>query len=335
MGFPGNDADLAIAIQAAKGTPSTASSARLLLMGGTIEGTKDVADVEESSANFLRSTSYVGQVRGEGTPSFAVRPSMISLLFYLAMGGKSVTGAADPYTHTNVLASPLPWCTVWRRLSTGLFERFSDCKVNSLTLSSEAGGILGVEVSFLSLRPASQTAAEATAAVEGSSAVFVHHDGVGALKYEGVAAAEVGSFGLAIANNLALQQGDDVAGYDLVEQLRDITLTTAHTINDFNLYRRWMYGASAPTNNTAPTRDVLELAGSPAGIDFKWTRPGTPERSIEILAPRVQVQAPTGHEPNASGAPIVETRTHKVYAPASGSGLTAKVVNGTASYVAS
>lgn len=334
MGFPGNDADLAIAIQAAKGTPSLVSSQRLFLLGGGVTGAKDTADVEETSSGRLRGTSYVGQVRGQGSPSFAVRPASIGLLLYLAMGAKAVTGAADPWTHTITLASTLPWCTIWRRLASGLFERFSDAKVNSLTLRSEAGGILAAEVGFLALRPAHQTAAEATATPEAAEVVFVHHDGVGALLYEGVAAAEIRRTSVAINNNLALQQGDDVSGFDLVEQVQDITLETEHTINDFNLYRRWMYGASAPANNAGPTRSILELSGS--GLDFKWTRPGgPPERSVRIQAPRVQVQSPSGHEPNASGAPIVETRTHKVYRPAAGSGLTAIVLNGVASYAAS
>lgn len=333
MGFPGNDADIALAIQAAKGTPSTVSSQRLFMLSGGIAGAKDVSDVEETSSGRLRSTAYVGQVRGEGSPSFAVRPVSIGLLLYLAMGAKAVTGASDPYTHTFTLASTLPWCTVWRRLANGLYERFSDAKVNTLSLRSEAGGILAAEVGFMMLTPAHQTAAEATATPEAAAAVFVHHDGQGALLYEGVAAAEVRRTSVAINNNLSLQQGDAVSGYDLVEQQQDITLETEHVIQNFDLYRRWMYGAASPANNAAPSRDVLELGGS--GIDFKWTRPGTPERSLRIQAPRVQVQQPTGHDPNASGAPIVETRTHKVYLPGSGSGLTATLKNGQASYVAS
>lgn len=334
MGFPGNDADIAIAIQAAKGTPSVVSSQRLWLLGGTVEGDKAVNDVEETSAGRLRNTAYVGAASGAGTPSFAVRPITIGLLMYLAMGAKAVSGAGDPWTHTMTLASTLPWCTIWRRLANGLFERFADAKVNTLALRSEAGGILAAEVGFMALSPAHKTAAEATATPEADSAVFVHGDGVGALLYESVAAAEVRRASLSINNNLALQQGDAITPFDLVEQVQDITLETEHTIVNFELYKRWLYGSAAPADNATPSRTVLELAAT--GIDFKWTRPGgAPERSLRVQAPRVQVQKPTGHEPNASGAPIVETRTHKVYKPAAGSGLTAIILNGQSSYAAS
>lgn len=333
MGFSAGDSDIAIAIQAAKGTSSLVSSQRLFLMGGGVAGAKTTGDVEETSDDLVRSTSFVGQVRSEGSPSVAVRPASIGLLFYLAMGAKAVTGAADPWTHTFTLAKPLPWCTVWRRLANGLFERFADCKVNSLTLRSEAGGILAAEVGFLGLTAAHQTAAEATATPEVAATTFVHADGQGALLYEGAAAAEIRRVSLALNNNLELLQGDAISGFDLVEKVRDITIETEHIIQDFNLYRRWMYGASAPANNAGPSRTPLELGGS--GIDFKFLRPVTPERSVRIQAPRVQVQQPTGHEPNASGAPIVETRTHKAYKPAAGSALTAVVLNGQASYAAS
>jgi len=333
MGFPGNDADIAIAIQVAKGTPSVVSSQRLRLVSGGMAGSKAVSDVEETSAGRLRETSFVGSASGGGSPAFTVRPVSIGLLLYLAMGAKAVVGVADPWTHTFTLASALPWCTVWRRLATGLFERFSDCKLNSLTLRSEAGGLLIAEASFMSLTPAHKTAAEAPASFEAAATTFVHADGQGALLYEGASAAEIRRASVAINNNLAMQQGDAISGFDLVEQVQDITAESEHTIQDFNLYRRWMYGAAAPADNAGPSRDVLELGGS--GIDFKWTRPGTPERSIRMQAPRVQVQQPSGHDPNASGAPIVETRTHKVYKPAAGSGLTAIVLNSQASYVAS
>lgn len=333
MGFPGNDADIALAIQAAKGTPSAASSARLYLMSGGVVGQKGVADVEETASGQLRQTAYVQNAQGGGSPSFAVRPVSIGLLLYLALGAKAVAGVADPYTHTITMASALPWCTLWRRMANGLYERFSDAKVNTLTLRSEAGGLLVAEVGFMALSPAHKAAAEATATPEAAATVFVHADGAGALLYEGVAAAEIRRTSVAINNNLSWQQGDNVSGFDLVEQVKDVTLETEHIAQSADLYRRWMYGAASPADNATPSRTVLELGGS--GLDFKWTRPGTPERSVRIQAPRVQVQVPAGWEPNTSGAPIVETRTHKVYQPAAGSGLTAIVTNGQASYAAS
>lgn len=335
MAIPGNDADIAIALQASKGTPSSASSQRLYLMSGGISGTKDIADVEETASGRLRGTSYVGGVSGGGSVTFAVRPASIGLLLYGAMGAKAVSGSEDPYEHTITLAPTLPWFTIWRRISSSLFERISDAKIGRLVLRSQAGGLLAAEVTWAGLTPAHKTAAESTATPEDSSLVFVHHFGQGALLYEGAAAAEIGRCSLDINNNLQVIRGDAITGYDAAEQVQEITLETEHTVSNFDMYRRWMYGASSPSNNASPSQVPLELAGDPAGIDFKWTRPGSPERSIEILAPRVQVVTPGNSEPNASGAPITETRTHKVYKPASGSGLTAIVTNGQSAYATS
>jgi len=334
MGVPGNTADIAFAIQAAKGTPATASSQRLYLMGGGVAAEKTAADIEETSSGRLRNSSFVQLIRAAGTPSFVVRPASIPLLLYGVMGAKAVTGAGDPFTHTITLAQTQPWLTVWRMLSSGLFERFTDCKIASLTLRSAAGGLLVAETSIVGLSPASKTTAEATAVVETTNA-FLHSDGQGALLYEGAAIASIEGFTLAINANVSLQQGDAVTGNDLSEGMQDITLETIQTITNFAIYNRFVYGAASPADLATPSRDPLELAGSPAGIDFKWTRPGTPERSIEILAPRVQVTAVTGIEANTNGDPIKSTTTHKVYQPGSGSGLTAKIKNAVTSYVAS
>lgn len=330
----GNTADIAFAIQAAKGTPATASSQRLYLMGGGVAAEKEAADIEETGSGRLRNSSFVRVIRAGGSPSFVVRPASIPLLLYGVMGAKAVTGAADPYLHTITLAQTQPWLTVWRMLGGGLFERFTDCKISSLTLRSAAGGLLVAEVSILGLSPAYKTAAEATASPETTNA-FIHADGTGALLYEGAAVAAIESFSLAINSNASLQQGDAVTGNDVSEGMHDITLETVQTITNFAIYNRFVYGSASPADNATPSRDPLELAGAPAGIDFKWTRPGSPARSLEILAPRVQVTAVSGIEANVNGDPIKSTTTHKVYAPASGSGLTAKVQNAVASYTAS
>lgn len=332
------DADLAIAIQAAKGTPSVISSQRLFLLGGGVEGQKDINDVEETSGSFFRNTAFVGAVRGGGTASFAVKPASVGLLLYLALGAKSVSGAGDPWTHVftpHVSGTSLPWCTVWRRLASGLYERFSDCKVNSLAIRSQYGGIVAVEVTFMALTPANKTAAEATAAVEtATTAVFVHGDGQGQLLFEGSVAAEIGRAAFVVNNNLAAQPGDGILGFDLVEQVKELTAETDHTITDFQMYRKWMYGTGAPADNAAPTRVPYELTGT-NGLDFKWSRPGSPARSLQIQTPRVQLVTPGDHPANPSGAPFTETRQMKVYAPAAGAAITATLLNGQSSYVAS
>lgn len=330
----GNIADLAIALQPAKGTPATASSHRVYLAGGGVAAVKETADVEESSAGRLRNETFVTVVRANGTPAVVVRPNAIGMFLYGVMGAKAVTGASDPYTHTFTLANTQPWFTVWRMLGGSLFEQFVDCKISTLTIRSAAAGLIMAEIGILGLSPSSQAAAEASVPVETAGA-FLHADGEGALLYEGVAAARISSFVLTIDAGMVHQQGPAVTGYDVTEGMHSITIETEEAVADFGTYNRYVYGAASPADGAVPSRSALELGGAPAGIDFKFTRPGAPERSLEFLAPRVQVTGVSGIESNTSGEPIRSTSTHRVLQPAAGSGLTAKLKNSVVSYVAS
>jgi hypothetical protein len=328
----GNTADLAIALQAAKGTAASASQHRTYTTGGGVAPMRDVADIEETSGSRLRSASWVQNTRAEGSPQIVVRPKMVGLLLYGALGAKSVSGAADPWTHVFTPATTLPWLTVWRMLASALFEKFTDCKVVGLHFSSEAGGLLQVTADILGLTPSYLAAAEATAAVETTDAM-IHADGSGQLSIEGTPTASIETFQLDILNNGALQQGDSVTGYDVSDQMLDITWTSRQSLIDFQLWNRFHYGDATPTAGDTPTRDVLELG---AGyLDYKFERPGTPERSLRFQSGnRVQVQSIAGVEPNTDGAPLKYDVTYKVYLPTSGAALTATLMNGQATYPA-
>lgn len=328
----GNIADLAIALQAAKGTAASASQHRTYTTGGGVAPMRDVADIEETTGLRLRNASWVQNTRAEGSPQLVARPKIVGLLLYGALGTKAVTGAGDPYTHTFTPATTLPWLTVWRMLASGLFERFEDCKVVGLHFSSEAGGLLQVTADILGLTPSRLAAAEATAAVETVDA-FIHADGSGQLQIEGAPVATIETFQLDILNNGALQQGDSVAGYDVSDQMLDITWTSRMALTDFALWDRFHYGDATPSGGEEPTRDVLELG---AGyLDYKFERPGTPERSIQFISgDRVQVQQIAGVEPNTDGAPLKYEVTYKIYQPTTGAALTAKVLNSQATYPA-
>jgi len=110
---------------------------------------------------------------------------------------------------------------------------------------------------------------------------------------------------------------------------------TRQTLVDYQLWNRLHYGSATPTNGDPATRDILELGGSPAGIDFKYERPGGGnERSVEFLLPRLQVQSIEGVEPNTDGSPLKQTVTYKAYQPGSGSGLTVTLMNSVTDYAA-
>jgi hypothetical protein len=334
----GNIADLGFAIQATKGTPAASSSERSYLMGGGLQPARAVADIEETSSGRLRNSAFVQSVAVEGDPQMAVRPNMIGLLLYAAMGAKAVTGASDPYTHTLTLAATQPYMTIWRSLGAALFERFTDCKITNLTIEAGAGGVLTVTAGITGLSPAFQTAAEATATAE-TTEPFLHTDGKGQFLVETVAIASISRVSLSIGTGSAITYGDSITGDQVAEQMQAITLEVDQTISNFAEWNRFHYGTTTPTNNTPAIPGIIELAGT--GIDFKWSKrttagvDATPARSLQITATRVQIAGITGQDTNTSGAPLTRTVQYRIYQPASGSGLTAIVKNARATIASS
>lgn len=333
----GNVADIAIGIQAAKGTASVVSSVRSYLMDGGIIPVRDTADVEETSGGRLRNTAFVKSIRGEGSPKFAARPGFLGMLLYGAMGAKAVSGAGDPYTHTFTLAQTQPYLTVWRALN-GLYERFADVKLTSLHLESGAGGILQVTAGMLGLQPVFKTAAEPTGLAE-TTEPFLHMDGKGQFLVETVPVASISSAKVTFGTGVTAVWGDSIQPDQATEGMQDIVIEAEQTISNFAEWNRFHYGTATPADNAVPTPNIVELAAS--GVDFKWSKRSStgidavPARSLQITATRVQIVAVDGQDSNATGAPVKRTVRYKVYTPASGSGLTAILKNAVASYAAS
>lgn len=339
----GNIADLSMAVQTAKGTaatPGAATMGRVYLAGGGLMAVKETADLEETGGIRLRSGNYVTGVRAAGSPEFFVRPDMIPWLLWGAMGSKATTGSSDPWTHTFTLAATQPYMTFWRMLGAALFERFADCKIASLTFHSEAGQPLRVTAEIVGLAPASQTAAQTTATVE-VVAPFMHADGKSLLIFEGSPVASIDTVDLTIGTGTTTQQGDDVVPFQASEGMMDITLAVQQTLVDFALYNRMIYGSASPSNNAAPSPNVIELAGT-AIVDLKYAKRDSagavaaPERSIEFKADRLAIASVEGIESNTNGDPLRQNVTYKVYQPSGGgSGLTAVVKNSKSAYAAS
>lgn len=329
-GYAGNDYDIAIALQSAQGVAASASQYRFPVTGGGLPVIKDTNPIEETTAQRLLADDYVAGVRAEGGPQLVARPNIAALLLYGAMGAKAVAGAGDPYTHTMTLAARLPYFTVWTRMADGLFTKIIDAKIGSLTLASAANGLLTMTANFIGIDPRHAAAAEVTASYEAAGTAFVHADGQGALQVEGAAVATMESVELTIDNGVAAHTGDSVTPYAALEARQNIMINAQQLVTDFDLWKRYLYGSDSPSDGDAPSRTVLELTG---GIDFKWTRPGSPERSIQVQAPRV-IPVPASIEPNVNGDPLKYSVEYRVRKHASLSSLTAKVKNGVASYPA-
>ncbi|MEA2676395.1 MAG: Phage tail tube protein [Chloroflexota bacterium] len=325
-----NRADIAFAIQSAKGTPATASKYRTFLTGGRQPGiSQSMEDFAETTGSRMISDAYVSQAHVEGSPAIYAMPKMAAALLTAVLGGRTTTGAGDPYTHTIIPASTLPYVTFWRWLADLIFERSSDCKVTQLVIHGESGKPITLTATVQGLSPVYKTSQETSVAVEVAQR-FMHYDGAAALKVEGTAVAHIRSFDITINNNGQIIPGDSLTPYDVAETDLSVMVRTTQLVVDAATWKRIHYGSATPADLAVPSTTPVELAGSPAGVDFKWTRvaaaPG-PERSMEILVPRLIAQ-PFDIEPAVGANPFVQEITYKAYQPASGASITAIVKNG-------
>lgn len=323
-----NRADVAFAVQTAKGSVAASSKYRTYLTGGRQPGQiRTVERFEETNELRMTNDAYVAEIRADGAPVLYVMPKMIAALLYAVLGAKSTTGAADPYTHTITPAATLPYLTFWRWIADLIYERSADCKVTQLVIHGESGKPLTVTPTILGLTPVYKTARETTAAIE-TTQRFMHYDGAGALLAEGAAIASIRSFDLTINNNGQVVPGDSINPNDVAETSLQVLLRTTQLVTDAALWKRVHYGSATPADNAVGNASVLELGGSPS-IDFKWTRvaaaPG-PERSIQVQIPRVVAQ-PFDIEPETGSNPLLQDVTYEAFQPAAGASITAIVKN--------
>jgi hypothetical protein len=330
--------ELALAVQSARGTAATVAKYNLPLLGGSVRPRRVTNLLEETGSTRLRKISYVSEVGAEGNPSYAVRPSVLPLLLYGALGSKADSGAADPYTHAIHEATEQPWLTAWRKLLlsdgvTTVYEKFVDCKITQVVLTSEKGQPLKADLTIAGLSPtylAAATYASEVAVAQSSEDPIMHYDGAGAFLVEAAAVASIERFVLTINGNGSFQQGDSLEGYDIAEGMYDIGLETSNLIEDAALYNRFHYGSDTPSDGDGATADVATLTG---GVDVKWTQvaaaPG-PERSLRIQLPQLDIADIQGYDPNANNDPLKDTKTYRVMQPDAGNAITATVLNGEA-----
>lgn len=328
-GIAGNIADVAFALQSAKGSPASASQWRLRLQGGQqphVAPTK--ADFEETTGQRMLSDTFYSGMQVAGAPTFYCRPEALAVLAYGVLGSKAVSGSG-PYVHTLTPATALPYFTFWRSLGNGLYEKFPDCVITALRLEGTSGMPLMATPTIVGLSASHLTSAEATATIETAYALK-HDHGANAYDIAGTAIRHLRRFVATIDNGATIVPGDTLFPFDVVPGRLSAVVEGEMLQADFAAYKTQVYGSASPSDGAA-TVTAPVVIGDP-GLDFTWDRTAD-DRSLQLLLPRV-FQDPIDPQPNVSGEPLTQTVTWRAYQPASGAAVTLKVENGTASYAA-
>lgn len=335
-----NVAEIAFAKQSAAGTPNTTAAHRLLMAGGDQPHPMVTQDwYTETTGQRMLYDRYVSEAHVEGAPQHYVMPASAVELIRGALGAIASVGSGAPYTHTITPAATQPWYTVWRKLSTLVYERFTDCKVKSIVIHGESGRPLTITVNWLGITPQRKTAgvyATEVAVTAEKSNRFLHYDGAGALMVEGVAVASINSFDITIENNSTAEAGDSLTPNTISEGGLEVTVRASQLFTSAALRDRLYYASSSPADNAAITNTLLELTNTPP-LQFTFTRvaaaPG-PEVSMAISVARVSVE-PFDVTPTAAPSPALRADvTYHAHMPANDSApITVVVKNASAAAI--
>jgi hypothetical protein len=315
-GLNGGNAWFAFARQSGKGTPATpgATTDKVPFSGGDISPNPTSNQLQETDATRNQGNSYKSVLSIAGAPQFYVRDANFHHVADLALGTTAHSGTTN-YTHTTTQASVLPYLTAWKQLGGSLWERFDDCKVNEWTVSADAGSPLVSTFDLVGSTYTRLTSDPLGAATLANGAVYNYNEA--AVTYNAVAGTRnIGSFELTVTNNVSLQQTDDIAPYDVVEGLCEISLGFDLIFEDLLEYNYFNTGTTTGTTATpnTQTRDLI----------FAFTKGAN--NAITFTIPNVAVTE-FKPEPSPTGDPIVVPVRGVVQRPASGSIITVETKN--------
>lgn len=246
-GLPGKSAWLGVAKQSAKGTVNAVPTFRNPFSGGNIAPVRETDRLTETDSARDQGAAYVTTSGVEGTPEIYVRDASIGLYLLAGFGTDTITGTTN-FTHTFTPSnSTLPFLTFFKNVGgpAGLFERYQDCQVTSLTFSAAAGSPLTCAVGVQGVIPTRLTSDPAGATVLESAQVINFNNA--AVTLGGAATSLIRSFDFTIENNITRQQTDDVVPYDLSAGQREISLGFDMLFENLDEYNKFHYGGISGT----------------------------------------------------------------------------------------
>ena len=289
MAFQSQPGAVGIRTQATKGTyadPGAVAPNQGVFFrtrSGAMGGNRDllVPDAEIGGNRDIPGAA-LGPISFSGEYDFYGRMESLATLLYGAMGTKAapVGTAATGYLHTITPADTIPWLSVEEKIGNG-FETFkyTDSKVNTLHLESDANGYLTGTAGLIALTQGLTTATAAGVKREDTSPLLVGTNIV--VQWNG-ATLPAKSFSLDIANNLEdddFRLGSLFLG-DLVEKRREVTFGVTIRPNDSALWRTAMWGSPVATtpggtsfsdDATITITSYEDIPGANAGVKYTLT----------------------------------------------------------------
>lgn len=280
LGISSRQANYEIGIQSAKGTPATAGAAgtiRVFANGApSLQPYSQDARLAMTDGGRDPGDPYISGVGVHGTLPVYAHPDAMALLWHAALGADADSGSIDPWTHTATTANDLPWLTIWRSVGGVIFEKYTDCKIDTLTVDGAAGGPLMVQIGIIGI---TSTFGSDESGNPDQLAPYLYMHGAGALKVDTVAY-PMHAINIEVNNNLNGFQADDYFLNNIDPQAREITGSFTIRFSGATAlpldYRNYFYGSDGGT--------ALTTGFSTHALDFLFTH-SIANRTMDIKVP--------------------------------------------------
>lgn len=333
--------------QTAKGTPiaGVAATKAFIQVGGDFSvAREDGSEPWSDLSRFGSQTDFVNTIIGEGNPAIEAQPETLAYISWLFFGQESVTGAADPWTHTFEPGSSTGfWSTWWVRVGQSVIRRqkFADCLITSLVLEGSTGAkVVRATPTILSLDPGiTYDSPDPSAAIDTNEDAepFRYTEGVGTFDVSGTVIEGQSQFTVTWDNAISPYYGDDVTPVDLVVGVPSIGLaiTILADADGFAEFNKRIYGTAAPAAGTEPLK-ALESLGS---YGFTLTRKNasgnlSPIRDLDLAIPGVRWMPDVAIPANPDGGPVEISLAGAVRKTTGAAHTTLAIRNGDAAYSA-
>lgn len=306
--------------QTAKGTVATTADKRGRKSGGDIAVAIAYGNAIYSDGNRYPSTfTFVDTISGEGNPQLHAQVDVIGYLSWLTLGSETVTGSADPWTHTAkpVAGTPGKWFTAWKRVGDSVIQRqrFADCRMSSLRIEASAGAkTCLITPTFTVVDPGEIIAADPAQADSGNAAML-HTESEGLFQIDTVVNRGVASWAVVISDTTTPYYGDSVVPYDVSIGASGITVENLSLPFDsagLSFYNTKIYGTASPTAGTKP------LHSMPATGQFLVDMTKSANREAKITIPAIQWSLPNAPAGNPEGGVAELQLTGAAQNPVSG-----------------
>lgn len=288
--------NLWIAKQSALGTKALVNAASISQgrwAGGILQPGKQYGSEEYVDGNRFGSPTVFGdKVGGEvGSPVFQAQyAGLTGRLATWICGTDTLTGSADPYTHTITCAATAgPYVTAWQTVGSSVGpvkQVYWDAKVAKLVWECGQDQKVAHLTATLQAKSAAEVYATDPTQAADTTDPALWTEVAGAVTFDAATLAEVSGEVLEIDTGIAPYYGDSIAPMALVEGKGTIMRTMKAIVTDTTipLFNKAIYGTASPATGAAPSNAVYYVS-----CQTIYTRSAS--RKITILTPNVAIKA--------------------------------------------